>query len=199
MLKKALSLLFFWGLTFYVCAREPFEKQHHFQIGMAVPFYYSYHEEENWEIGINGILVSEVSRRRIYKSPRIITGYLFMPKCWLGFGASAGWGKEHGKRGFGLSPEWTNSYKNQNLYLKADVKFFCLNRKYIALYSSVSLGARFRFEKVTRKDGLVYHQNETVALLDISPFGMRVGNRLYGLLEIQGILSGMKMGIGYRF
>lgn len=194
------------GLIFIcnsIFSATPFNKEHHFQVSVKLPFEFSSYSNDDWHITMNGIPVpipekDRALKQKTYKSPTVYAGYLFMPKKWVAFGASLSWHKEHGNRNYLLFTSLNHQYQQQSLALKADVKFFWMNKKYVDLYSSLSLGVAY---DITKREWSEYQEkkHEFITALDYSLIGLTVGNRIYGLFEWQGLISGLKMGIGYKF
>ncbi|MEG0992946.1 MAG: hypothetical protein RR212_12985 [Bacteroidales bacterium] len=202
-----LHRIFFSTFLIFVCnsiyCANPFKKEHHFQVGVKLPFEFSTYSNDDWHITMNGIPVpvpekDRALKQKTHKSPTLYAGYLFMPKKWVAFGASFSWRKEHGNRNYFLFPSLNHQYTQQCLALKADVKFFWLNKKYVDLYSSFSLGVAY---DITKREWEEYNnkKHEFMTAIDFSLIGLTVGNRVYGLFEWQGIFSGLKMGVGYKF
>ena len=202
MLKLLTSIILFISVSLCSLASNPFKKEHHFQISSKIPFNFETDSETDKQIYINGIPIKipdgEKTTSKTYKSPTLNMSYLFMPRRWFAFGVTASWGKKNGHKDYILLPFLNHKYNENNIALKTDFKFFLLNRKYFDIYSSISIGALYKI-KTKEYDKFTEKEKELVTAIDFSFIGFSFGNKLYGLAEWQGVVSGVKVGLGYKF
>ncbi len=90
------------------------------------------------------------------------------------------------------------------LTVMPSVQFTYLNRPWVRLYSGVDLGVgytwsnRTEYAKADTEDG--HSGNQFLFAFNVTPFGLTVGKRFYGLFELNvGYDAFFKAGIGARF
>lgn len=130
--------------------------------------------------------------------------YHYQLESWLRVGGKFIWernrhdiftdSKKDVKCGYG-DHNWTS--------LLASAQFTYLNKKYVKLYSGIDLGVSALILG-DYFDDQNYHKDDTdysfLPGFNITPFGLTVGNSLYGTFETNiGFDAFFKVGLGYRF
>ena len=202
MLRKLVITIFILNIFTFLSAKERFKVEHHFYTSSRVPFKLSSSSgSKTYKVSINDIPITELEitkRKKNYKSPGVQIGYLFMPKRWIAIGPSISWYKKHVENNYAVFSFLDNKYKDQNLSLKMDFRFYRLNRKYFDLYSTFSIGANYCVSKKTYRNKTTSNEEVSTAI-NYSVLGMSIGNRVYGMFELNGFLSGAIFGLGVKF
>lgn len=90
----------------------------------------------------------------------------------------------------------TGRYRDHYYTLMATVRLSWLNRPWIRMYSSLSLGAQWERERLY--DGEKYGHSGMTGQLSL--LGLSVGRRFFGFVEVGfGALGTTIFGVGYRF
>ena len=202
--------LIYSGRSAFGCSYLPqkyeYVPEHEIRVGIgaypAMPsrenrgFYY-YMDGKLWNLPIN----ERYDRIDYIPQEYVTTGaitaaYTYRFKKWLEFGASLSYTGFYGRLDkFGAAGEKSNLHC---MYVLPTVRFTYYNRKYVRLYSGLSLGL-----------GLVVNTNEkmnarpTTTLFfaqNVVFFGVTAGRRLFAYSEVSyGYLGMFTVGVGYRF
>ncbi|MCQ2276430.1 MAG: hypothetical protein MJZ87_05765 [Bacteroidales bacterium] len=97
-----------------------------------------------------------------------------------------------------------DQYVMSFITLMPSVRFTYLNRPWVRLYSGIDVGCSYLFDSRDRasskEDNEESGNNKFLFACNISPIGLEVGKKFYGLLETNiGYDSFVKIGIGARF
>ena len=77
------------------------------------------------------------------------------------------------------------------------VRFIYLNKPVVKLYAGIDIGINVMWDGKKAGEN-AYHQ--CLFAFDITPVGLMVGKKWYGLLEANiGVDALLKIGVGYRF
>lgn len=86
------------------------------------------------------------------------------------------------------------SVSSHIITLSPTARFVWLRKKYVTLYSSVSVGLGMIVQQGK------YSSNGLAAVININPFGITVGRKVYGFFDISlGSVGLFSAGVGYRF
>lgn len=134
----------------------------------------------------------------------VLAEYNWIVKKWLtvsaGFGVNHFWKKAYRK----IDGSYVRTDNATALYFLPQARFTYFNRKYVRLYSSVSLGLVY-YDNMTHghifSDNGEAGPNQLNLMIQPVPFGIEVGNRVYGFTELGfgSVWTGLNAGIGFRF
>lgn len=135
----------------------------------------------------------------VYWTPNISVGYKYRIAKWFWIGATVTY--------TGLFDVYHDRITNKKIYSESDhiitimpsVRFSWLNKKYVTLYSGLSLGYALDIYHSNYPD-LRYTGCGHGALLQLTAVGVHVGREWYGFTEIGfGIQGFINAGFGYNF
>ncbi len=134
----------------------------------------------------------------------VLVEYNRIVKKWLtmsvGFGVNHFWKKAYSR----LDGSYVRTDNATALYFLPQARFTYFNRKYVRLYSSVSLGLVY-YDNMTHghlfSDCGEAGPNQLNLMIQPVPFGIEVGNKVYGFAELGfgSVWTGLNAGIGFRF
>lgn len=137
--------------------------------------------------------------QRYYKGPKRVTGgigisYGYRVRRWLEVGASLTYAGFYQNLYASADRNVAARERNHYVTLMPYARFSWVNRRSVRLYSSLHLGVQFSWQK------WYFGQNHNWNYLaaHFTPFGIRVGRRLFGYGEVGiGMRGVFVLGIGY--
>lgn len=166
---------------------------------------FSQNLESNYQYELEvsyGLISGHQAQLSLENSSISITGPAFISgryyaKDWLAIGAIIG--VDNTSSNIGDAQNVTEAYWNNSIVLASQFRFRYINKKNFQMYTGLNAGLRFVDEKYENDNVEMIHNNETRFAMHVNLYGIRVGRKLGGVLELgfgnQGILN---FGIAYQ-
>ncbi|MEG2071478.1 MAG: hypothetical protein RR034_08915, partial [Bacteroidales bacterium] len=139
--------------------------------------------------------VDDIYHGAVFSTGAISFNYMYRIKKWLWIGGSATYCGFFSKVHNLVTDEVVGKNNVNTFSFYPSVRFSYLNRKYVTLYSGVSLGYTFIFG-----NRLESRYSQSYFTGQITAIGVSVGKTWYGFTELGlGMRGCISAGFGYRF
>ncbi len=136
------------------------------------------------------------------ESAAFTVSYAYAFKPWLHVGATAIYAGANDDVVYRPTGEKIAPARQHVFSVMPDVKFEYLRRKYVTLYSGLSLGIALAHSSGydLAPYNAILDKWQTAVAYQITYFGLRVGNRVFGSAELgYGYKGYINLGVGLRF
>ena len=135
----------------------------------------------------------------IYWTPNISVGYKYRLAKWFWLGATVSYTGFYDVSYDRVTNEKLSTQSDHIITIMPSVRFSWLNKKYVTLYSGLSLGYALDIYHANYPD-MRYTGCGHGALFQLTAVGVHVGREWYGFTEIGfGIQGFINAGFGYNF
>lgn len=185
---------------------KPYKPKREFAVRIgAIPLDHMFDEWEDnhrhidhwWSIPLERYNSGKYCLGEKFHTPTFILSYTQELKRWLGISLSASYHQNFRREYDMTSDKMTGKYKEDHFSIFPTIRFTCLNKPIIRIYSAVGIGLRMERSGWTQR-GQYDTENELEP--QITFFGISVGKELFISCELgigqAGLIS---VGGGYRF
>jgi len=180
--------------------------RHELSLGIGDPAFAYLQRARTWEnfeldrLLHNGDNLNHWFDPNIYHSDYIATcpitlGYMFRLRNFLWLGGSVSYMGVFGNVYDATDNSFLYRHHETQIAILPTVRFSYLNKKYVTLYSGVSTGVLFDYEKDGDSGNLCVFPT-----FQVTAFGVSAGSKFFGYTEVGfGYKGFINAGIGYRF
>ena len=135
----------------------------------------------------------------IYSTPNISIGYKYRLAKWFWLGATVSYTGMYDVNYDRVTNEKLSTQSDHIITIMPSVRFSWLNKKYVTLYSGLSLG--YALDLYQRKSATdPYTECSHGAGFQLTAVGVHVGRKWYGFTEVGiGFQGFIQAGFGYNF